>query len=55
MKYLIIIVLILILLWTYLTMIHYRKEAAYWEDKYTNCQIGKDFNDINHPPSILEQ
>ena len=51
----VIVVLIVCVGYLLLSRSYYKKETAYWQNKYATCAVNKDLRDLNNPPSILEQ
>ena len=54
-KNIVIILLIAAIFYLTLSRSYYKKETAYWKNKYATCAVNKDLQDLNNPPSILEQ
>ena len=47
----IIVLLIAAICFLLLSRSYYKKEAAYWENKYATCAVNKDLRNLNNPPS----
>lgn len=46
-----IVVLVILLCITLWSQSYYKKEAAYWKNKYATCAVNKDLRNLNNPPS----
>ena len=54
-KNIVIILLIAAICYLTLSRSYYKKETAYWKNKYATCAVNKDLQNLNNSPSILEQ
>jgi len=47
----VIVVLMVCVGYLLLSRSYYKKEAAYWENKYATCAVNKSLRDRDNPPS----